>query len=442
MIHDECLASSAASDCEIDVVMKFRITLAVSLVLAAVCANTALALQVDPDRIHKLETKHYDVWVEGTPEETEQIGFVLEQAWNGFDAFFGLHPDPTKRLKLKLYATEAAFLDAAWSDGAIVPPQCRPAFWSDMSGAMYAYGSPSSYTTRKAILFVACLQFHALAKAKNKDLPREWYEAGLAHAFSRHTWDGKKLTLMTRPLVEPVDFPLRALKLIEDDPAGLPQLIDAEAPDPISCWAAIGLCIGAGHARYRAAFDKYALGATGSKLPGRDFLKTLGNPTALARELHAWLLDEQTPFEMVSAEWEDRGGRTLSGEAEVGKRALCILKSIEPDVIECTLGELPKLRARAGLVTGYFGPGDLVLISVVAPSVTIDVWMDFKLVHTDSIEIPGDHVKERRLKLTRKGPAAQIEIDGIPFAPRELPQGRNGFFVESIRADFRNVGWN
>jgi len=111
-------------------------------------------------------------------------------------------------------------------------------------------------------------------------------------------------------------------------------------------------------------------------------------------------------------------------------------------VFECTLGELPKLRARAGLVTGYHGPGDMVLISVVAPSVVIDVWMDFKLVHTASIEIPGDHVKPRALKLTRKGPVAQIEVDGIPYAPRELPQGRNGLFVESVRAEFRDVRWH
>lgn len=411
------------------------------LAIPALAAAPARAFQIDAQRIHTLATKHYDLWVEGTPEETEQLGFVLEEAWIGFDAFFKAHPDPTQRLKLKLYANERAFLDSAVSDGAIVPAPCRPAFWSDMTRAMYAYGRPSSYTTRKSILFVAALQFHALARSKNKDLPREWYEAGLAHAFSRHTWDGKRLVMRAHPLVEPVDYPLRALKLIEDDPAGLPQLIDAESPQPIACWSAIGLCLAAGHGRYRAAFDKYALGTTGSKLPGQDFLRTLGNPITVARDLHAWLLDEQTPFEMVSAEWEDAGGHALVGVAEVGQRALCILKSAEPESIECTLGELPKLRARAGLVTGYFGPGDLVLISVVAPAVVVEVWMDSKLVYTNSIEIPGDHVKARTLKLTRKGPEAQLVIDGIPFAPCELPRGRSGFFVESVRAEFRDVRW-
>lgn len=393
------------------------------------------------DRMRVFSTKHYDLWIEGTPVEAEEVGFVLEEAWNGFQSFFKLAPLAGTRLKVKMYADEAGFLRSAWSDDAIVPAQCRPSFWSDMTSTVYVYGPLSSYSTRKALIFSAALQFHALAKSKNKDLPREWYEAGLAHAFSRHTWDRKRLVMMTRPLVEPVDFPARALRMVEGDPAGLPRHLDPDMADPILCWAAVGLCRDAARGRYRAAYDKYVLGTTGSKLSGEDFLRTLGPTNELARAMVAWLVDEQTPFEMVSAEFEDRGGRTLVGRAEPGQRAFCILKESEPDVIECTLGELPKLRTRAGLVTGYYAKGDFVLISVVAPTVDIHVWQDFKLVSTESIEIPGDHGKERRLKLTRKGPQALLEVDGIVFGARELPQGRQGFFVEGGTATFRDVSW-
>ena len=48
---------------------------------------------------------------------------------------------------------------------------------------------------------------------------------------------------------------------------------------------------------------------------------------------------------------------------------------------------------------------------------------------------------ERRLKLTRKGPQALLEVDGIVFGARELPQGRQGFFVEGGTATFRDVSW-
>jgi len=417
------------------------VVVALSLLVSAFTPRAEPAPQVPADRMRVFSTKHYDLWIEGAPVEAEEVGFVLEEAWRGFQSFYKLNPPEGTRLKVKMYATEDAFLRSAWSDDAIVPAQCRPSFWSDMTSTVYVYGPLGTYSTRKALIYSAALQFHALAKSKNKDLPREWYEAGLAHGFSRHTWDRKRLVMMTQPMVEPVDFPAQALRLVEDDPTGLPRQLDPYMPNPILCWAAVGLCRDGGHGRYRAAYEKYVLGTTGSKLPGEDFLRTLGSPNDLARALVAWLVDEQTPFEMLAADFEDRGGRTLVGTAEPARRAYCILKDADHDVIECTLASLPKLRTRAGLVTGYYAKGDYVLISVVAPTVDIHVWQDFKLVSTESIEIPGDHGKERKLKLTRKGPQAMLEVDGIAFAARELPQGRQGFFVEGGTATFRDVAW-
>jgi hypothetical protein len=392
-------------------------------------------------KVREVATKHYQLSIEGTPEDAAEVSAVLEQAWSAYQAFFKLHPDDTKRLRVKLLASERSYLDTAWGDKALVPAQCKNVCWSETTEVVYLWGKPTLSTTRRNLLFGTALQFHALCKTKNRDLQRSWYEAGLAHAFSRHVWDGKHLVTMARPLVEAVDYPLLALRALDADPLGLPRIVDADLSDPILCWSAVGLCLRGARGRYREAFDKYALGVTGSKLPGDDFLRSLGTPANVARDLRAWLVDEQTPFECVAADWEDAGELGVIGEAEFDKVGLCILKE-QADTLECTLGELPKQRTQGGLVTGYYGPKDYVLLIAVAPSLHIETWKDGRLVALESVEIPGDHVKKRKLKVQRVGVNALITIDDLALEPRELPKGRNGLFVSAGRASYTDVKWH
>ena len=392
-------------------------------------------------KLREVATKHYQLSIEGTADEAAEVGQVLEQAWSAYQVFFKQHPDDTKRLRVKLLASERSYLDTAWGDKALVPAQCKNVCWSDTTEAVYVWGQPTLSTTRRNLLFGTALQFHALCKTKNRDLQRSWYEAGLAHAFSRHIWDGKRLQTMARPLVEAVDYPLLALRALDADPLGLPRIADADLSDPILCWSAVGLCVRGARGRYREAFDKYALGATGSKLPGDDFLRSLGTPANLVRDLRAWLVDEQTPFECVAGDWEDGGDLGLMGEAAFDKQGLCILKEAA-DTLECTLGELPKQRCQGGLVTGYYGPNDYVLLIAVAPSLHIETWKDGRLAALESVEIPGDHVKKRKLKVQRVGVNALITIDDLALAPRELPRGRNGLYVSAGRVSYTDVKWH
>jgi hypothetical protein len=388
----------------------------------------------------RLSTEHYDLRVDGQRETADEMGQLLEQAWTGFDAFFKQHPPETKRLVVKIYADEKEFLAGARNDGAAVPIQSRPVCWSDATDCVYLYGDTRTYTTRRGLIFGAALQFHALCKTKNRDLPRQWYEAGLAHAFARHKWDGKALEMMARPLVEPIDLPARALKAVVADPSGIPKLIDADRPDPILCWSAVGLCLNGDRGKYRMTFEKLALGVTGSKTSGEDFLRSLGDPKVLAKDLYAWLEREQTPFEAVVGDWADAGSRGIIGSVESQKQALCILKEPKDD-LDCTLGILPKTSGEAGLVAGYWGPGDCTLIVVVAPTLRVEKWHEGKMVKLDTFPIPGDHQKERKLSLMVRGVNARIEVDGVEFPPREVGNGRIGLYVTGAQVAFKDVRW-
>lgn len=425
---------------------------ALSVVLAACAAGTiaprAVALPVqaagaarNAEKVRTISTQHYSLVVEGSPQEAEALGLVLEAAYKQLRDVFSCEPRAGKRMVVKAYLTEQGFLNAAWSDGATVPAQCRPSFWSEANTNLYAFGPLDSYTTRQGILFGAALQFHALCESKNRDLHREWYEAGLAHGLSRHTWDGRDLVLKAKLLAEPFDYPVQARKLIEADPGGLPGLIVGDLPHPVACWAAVGLCTEAARGRYKTAYDKYILAKTGSKLPGDDFLRSLGAKEELVRDLYVWLEDQQTPFELVTDGFEDRGRGVLRGATGQDRRALCLLKDDEVNVIEAVVGEVPKLRARPGIVTGYTDEKNLVTITVVAPMLRVDVFYEGKIVWTETIDIAGDHSKPRHVKVTRKGPNCQIEVDGVDLGTRELPRGRQGLFVEGGPVEFKDVRW-
>ena len=92
-------------------------------------------------------------------------------------------------------------------------------------------------------------------------------------------------------------------------------------------------------------------------------------------------------------------------------------------------------------MTGYYDKSEYTTLSFVAPVLRIEIWHLGKLVNAEEIPIPGDHLQERRLKLVRKRSQALISVDGVLTATRELPGGRNGFFVEGGRAAFKDPHW-
>jgi hypothetical protein len=201
----------------------------------------------------------------------------------------------------------------------------------------------------------------------------------------------------------------------------------------------VSLCLDGGRAPWRKAFLRYALGETGSKLSGQDFLRTLGDAHELARGLRAHVLEQQTPFEALG-DWEDRGATGLSGAANAAENAFCVLRR-GSERLAARMGALPKGRGMAGFVAGWFEPQDCALIRIEAPEVVVDVLRLGRTESSQSFPLPGDAARERRIELVREGASCVLRVDDARFGPIELPSGRMGFFVSGARVAFQEPTW-
>lgn len=262
------------------------------------------ALAQNPPAI-RVETNRYNLSVEGTPEEAAAFGKILEAAWPTFREFFHAEPPlpPGERLAFRVYATRDACREGAMRDGTDIPPKKEPAWFSPKTGAVYLYKKPGAWYTRYIVLYGACMQFHGLAKPKNKDLD-EWYVHGIAESFAMHSFDGVHLELATSPPVSGVDHAARAMEKLGGRLLGLDPFTDERLEDPSVRWAVVRFATSAAGGKHRARFEKLALGATGSKVSGYDFMRSLGREKEIAEEFTAWLLSAQAPLELVDVDWE------------------------------------------------------------------------------------------------------------------------------------------
>src|SRR5262245_21990523 len=145
-------------------------------------------------------SSHYELRIEGTEAEADAFGRILEAAWPTFRTFFHGEPPVSgeSRLAIRVFDTSEACLVGAMNDKADMPPKKHPAWFSAGNGVVYMHRASSDWCTRYLLIYGACLQFHGLAKPKNRDLD-EWYTHGIAESFAIHTWDGARLELAASP---------------------------------------------------------------------------------------------------------------------------------------------------------------------------------------------------------------------------------------------------
>ena len=83
--------------------------------------------------------------------------------------------------------------------------------------------------------------------------------------------------------------------------------------------------------RHRAKYQKLALGHSGSKVSGADFMRSLGRERDVSKAFRSWLKSEQYPLEIVHGEWEERANGTLfGGTSRPGEMATALLRDDEP----------------------------------------------------------------------------------------------------------------
>lgn len=402
----------------------------------AACILTTIAGLVAGDPV-RVATEHYELEWEGTRPEAEEAARLLDRAFDELATFFAARPKD--KLRVRVFRDEVARHEGAWNDGVTIPAQSRNASFSEEALTAYVARAGGPQATRATLLYAACLQFHSLAKSKNLDIARTWQAWGIALDFSRSTWDGEKLAAFAQPRVEAVDLPGLALSALGAGEPDLARLGAQDTVDPALTWGVTALCLHGNQESYRAAIRRYALGDTGTKLGTQDFLRALGPPKRVVRDLRAFLLASQTPFEAVG-DWEDRGDAGILGHSVGGAYAYCILRAgVERLVARASA--LPRIGGRMGLVVGWYGPEDHARIDIEAPEVFVHVLRLGRVVSTRRLSIPGDAQRERRIEIERAGNQYVLTVDGVKFSELELPSGRAGFFVAGTDVSFREVSW-
>lgn len=416
------------------------------LTISSVCIGVLAAVAPAKSAVQKpsdgaIRSKHYELVCECPPDEAHELSRVLEQAWKGFEAFFRVPPKPNELRRVRVLSSDSSFKTRWLTEQADLSGGREPAQYSKANGFAYVRTQPEAYATRFMLLYAACLQFHAGAESKNTDVVDQWYSAGIANLLARHTWDGAKLVLDATPLVSPFDFAARTKARLVAEPQWLPNTSSAGFGTPELSWSAVALCLHGGEGRYRKAFETYALGATGSKMSGEDFLRTLGEREQLAGDLAALVATRVQPLEALNGAWESRGERVVHGIAAPRTTAACAWR--EPvEEITATLAALPRIGVRAGFLSSYEPLDDeFVAILIDAPKLRWERWRGKRLLEYGEQPLEGDCCKDRKVRFLREHNRTTVEVDGVEFGPYDFKSGRVGFYVSGGAATFRDVKW-
>ncbi|MBI5365052.1 MAG: hypothetical protein HZA53_17880 [Planctomycetes bacterium] len=274
-------------------------------------------------------TPHYELIGWGTEEEVRGWSVVLEGTWVRLEDVLQARPkvEVGKRLSFRMYADEAARREGALAAGLGIPTAAQPAWFSPRDGVLYAFRGESEVFARMMVVYGAVLQFHGLCKEKNLDLDTAWYVHGLAQALCVHAWDGKRVELGVSPRLCVVDYPARALAALGGKAFGVDPWNEERMRDPYVNWAAVRFALVGAGGKYGGKYRKLALGLTGSKMSGADFLRSLGREKDVTKEFREWLLGEQYPFGIEHGDWEDRpDGRVVGGSSKADELAVAVLR--------------------------------------------------------------------------------------------------------------------
>ena len=409
-------------------------------VVAAALANPSHASEV------RCTTARYDIRVNGaqaTQEEANSYGKVLEAAWPTFRAFFHAEP-PLKegeRLAIRIFDKREACLVGAMNDKADMPPIKHPSWFSPSNRTVYLYRHESDWFTRYLILYGACLQFHGVSKPKNRDLD-EWYTHGIAESFAVHSFDGEHLELATSPPVSWIDHPARALKLLGGKQIGLDPFTDERLADSSVRWAVVRFATSSSGGKYRERFERLALGATGSRTSGHDFMRSLGEMERISQEFSAWLLAAQMPLEVASSDWEAFSDGRILGRSGKDDQALCSAKPefhsmrVTIDAPSEADGGVP------GILFAFQDDRNYLVARIVSPVVFFENVVGGRQRGIDSrpIQNAGENPGAKTyVSIERTGEGVELEINGKVYDRFAVADGRLGLAAIGGRVVFRDL---
>jgi len=409
--------------------------------LVSLCLAAGTGSVASPEEgFARRESAHYDLRVEGSEDLAVEIEAVLEQAWPRFAAFYGGEPKLAKgeRLGFRLYASRESWERGILGDRTRQPSMVDRAFFSPKSKKVYVYRDPIQHVTRAHSLYGAYLQFHSLAKTKNLDLDRAWYVHGLAEMFAEHSWHDGKLDVLVRRRVSVIDPAAEASRALRDSP----RLWSEENLVLTGVrWAAMSFA----NDRHRDDLTKLALGATGSKMSGEDFQRSLGPKDVVAKEFWEWLEGAQVPFEVLTWGFQELDGGRFLGEPKQGELALCRLKET-PEWFEARIPVGASHAGSGGLLLGWKPPSEATIVRFGERSAFLERYVEGDRVEDQELTMPpaqGGFVRARVVRTGEDGGSALVEVRVGDAVVHEMPVASPAFGLAAHTADvvFDEVAW-
>lgn len=321
---------------------------AISLLLALPLLPPAPALHPVSDEIYSiapradatLETKHYLLYMDGTPEEIALRGRLLEAAWDSYKKFFKGSPKSQRGMKttVRFYPSKKSWRAGLDSEQEVPPGDRSFVHYSPDRRSIYVYQDRSFEITDKWALYATFLDFHRHLKSKHKDLLNEWYVTGMADSLSTYAWVGNELVLGAHLAMPRNNRALAAvnnglLSLIEDGTISRDDRDNWEVR-----WAMSSFLLFGEGGKYRKKFERMALGSRGSMLVGKDLLPSLGDPQTIAAEMVAWVKQQARVLVVDKYGYWQEDGKGITARARGKKRPSFAYAEELTHRLEATIG--------------------------------------------------------------------------------------------------------
>lgn len=389
-----------------------------------------------------IETEHYRLVAETSPETASEYGRVLETAWPHLREFFGAEPELEKdeRLSIVFCATRESFARRLLAAG--IQPPAAGGYYHLRSRTAFAWRQPTIYFTRCLLLHETIHQFHYLAKTDNRTGLAGWYAEGIAEFLSRHYLDGEKLTLGVVPMVTLEDSSRTALEALTGDDADLTKLLTGRPLSRPAACALVRWAVTADGGKHRKRFERLAKkldrGARNIDL----LYRTYGKPAKLRAALVEFLEGSQEPWSQIFNEWEGTAPDAFRGTAGKGIVSACRVKG-DADRISAVLVVPEGRNWMAGLLLDHPGGKDYTTALLTSEGrVRVHRRRGGKWIRLLDSTLPvSDPGKTIRFEATRTEGKVRLKIEGKTIGAWELSGRALGLAIQGGVATFRDVKW-
>ena len=386
------------------------------------------------------ESEHYRLQTDIDKSSAEEYLRVLEAAWPQYEEFFGAAPRLKKdeKLVVNFLKTGAEWETKLTEDGVAVPKGAGGYYWPG-TRATYLFVQPTLYNTRQLLIHEAMHQFHYLARCKNVSPKDTWYIEGIVEDFSRHYWDGEKLTPAVVPFCSLANYPKAALEAFSDKDYDLAGMINGDRTSSrAEQWALVRFLREAEEGKYLKGWKLLATKLDGGQSARNVFKKIFGDPAKLQPGILEWLKTQQEPFVPVWNEWQGQSANAVTGTSNV--TSACRARD---DATELSAAlQVPQGDWKGGLLIGFEDAENYtvaLLNSGGGFSVNQRINKGWNVLKRGNA--PAAQDGEYHLKAVREGGKITFTVNETEIGSFELKGKKLGVCLENCTLRFTNIAW-